>query len=47
MEELLTLLQFSPKQAKIAYNIWKPVYNEYAKINYRIDKAVLEEIQKL
>lgn len=46
-EELLTLLQFSPKQAKVAYNIWKPIYNEYARINYRIDKAILEEIQKL
>lgn len=44
-EELETLLKISPKQAKAAYKIWKPVYDEYARINYRISKELLKKLQ--
>ena len=44
-EELTKLLEYSPNQAKAAYTIWKPVYDEYAKLNYRIDKQLLEKIK--
>ena len=43
--ELTKLLEYSPKQAKAAYAIWKPVYNEYARLNYRIDRQLLERIR--
>ena len=42
--ELTKLLEYSPKQAKAAYAIWKPVYDEYARLNYRIDRQLLEKI---
>ena len=45
--ELTKLLKYSPKQAKVAYTIWKPVYDEYAKLNYRIDQQLLENIKKV
>ena len=44
--ELTKLLEYSPNQAKAAYTIWKPIYDEYAKLNYRIDKQLLEKIKK-
>lgn len=40
-------LEYSPNQAKAAYAIWKPVYDEYARLNYRIDHQLLEEIKKV
>ncbi len=46
-EELTKLLEYSPNQAKAAYAIWKPVYDEYAKLNYRIDKQLLEKIKEV
>ena len=45
--ELTKLLEYSPKQAKTAYTIWKPVYDEYARLNYRIDHQLLEEIKRV
>lgn len=45
--ELTKLLEYSPRQAKAAYAIWKPIYDEYAKLNYRIDKQLLEKIKKV
>lgn len=42
--ELTKLLEYSPKQAKTAYTIWKPVYDEYARLNYRISHQLLERI---
>ncbi len=46
-QELETLLKFSPKQARAAYAIWEPIYNEYARINYRIDSTLLQKIKNL
>ncbi len=45
-EELKTLLHYSPKQAKTAYNLWRPVYDEYARLNYRVSRQLLDEIVK-
>lgn len=46
-KELENLYLYSPSQAKSAYLIWKPIYEEYARINYRISPKLLKAIKEL
>ena len=45
--ELLTMKKMLPKEYKQCLHIWKPVYDEYARIGYRLDKSFYDKVIQL
>lgn len=46
-QDLKLFLEYMPQTAKRAYLIWKDVYEEYARIGYRLSKDTLNKIKSL